>query len=65
MIEKDERIWLYAFALLVFIELSADLSLAQIPIAGDLANTLGDGVLNLGELGIAIKMAMGNNGEDT
>lgn len=56
-IDEKEKGLLVIFIGLVALELVSDLSLAQIPFLGDLANTLGDGVLNTAELGIAAYLA--------
>lgn len=59
-IDKSERNLLIVFSGLVVLELISDFSIAQIPVLGDLANTAGDGVLNVAELGIAAHLASKN-----
>jgi hypothetical protein len=59
-IDKSERNLLIVFSGLVVLELISDFSIAQIPVLGDLANTVGDGALNAAELGIAAYLAAKN-----
>ena len=56
-LDTKEKQAMLAVALLMGIELVTDLSLAQIPIIGDMANASSDTLLNLIQLGIIGKAA--------
>ena len=60
VLDSKEKKSLIIIALLMGIELVTDLSLAQVPIIGDMANATGDSVLNVIQLGIIAKAAKDN-----
>ena len=57
VLDSKEKKSLIIIVLLMGIELVTDLSLAQIPIIGDMANASGDTLLNAIQLGIIAKAA--------
>nr|WP_321496300.1 hypothetical protein [uncultured Methanolobus sp.] len=59
-IDNSEKYLIGVFVIAVILELLADSTLANIPLVGDMANLLGDGVLNSVELLIGVRLAMGN-----
>ncbi|WP_340819040.1 hypothetical protein [Methanolobus sp. WCC4] len=59
-IDRQEKFLLGVFIVAVLLELAADSTVANVPIVGDMANLLGDSVLNSVELLIAGKFALEN-----